>query len=165
MIVRCGTDLTHISRIEKAIQRSGLRLVARIWTPAEISLCTRGIDLQTRGIDLQMADTGLQKSDAGLPESPSTHLTPVALASLAARFAGKEAIAKALGSGIGPHGIGWTDLEILRDTSGAPVVSLHGAARQLYDDLHGQSLSLSLSHDLDLAQAFCVMLCQSPGKD
>lgn len=83
-------------------------------------------------------------------------------ASLAARFAGKEALAKALGSGIGPSGVSWTDLEILKNTNGAPVVHLHGAARLLYEQNKGISLSLSLSHDGDLAQAFCVILCMNP---
>ena len=83
-------------------------------------------------------------------------------ASLAARFAGKEALAKALGSGIGPSGVSWTDLEILKNKNGAPEVQLHGAARLLYEQHKGISLSLSLSHDGDLAQAFCVMLCINP---
>lgn len=78
--------------------------------------------------------------------------------SLAVRFAGKEAIAKALGTGIGPSGVRWLDLEILRDLSGKPQVILHGAARGVYKQMGGISLSLSLSHDCDLAQAFCVML-------
>lgn len=85
--------------------------------------------------------------------------TAAAVLSLAARFAGKEAIAKALGSGIGPSGVRWTDLEILKNSNGAPEVCLHGAAKLLYEESGGISLSLSLSHDGDLAQAFCVLLC------
>jgi len=83
-------------------------------------------------------------------------------ASLAARFAAKEAVAKALGTGIGPAGIQWTDIEILTQTSGAPFSQLHHAAKHRYDSLGGISLSISLSHDQDLAQAFCVLLCAGP---
>src|SRR5271169_58677 len=46
---------------------------------------------------------------------------------LAARFAAKEAISKAFGTGIGPE-MGWRDLEIVRERGGAPVVRLHGRA-------------------------------------
>lgn len=79
-------------------------------------------------------------------------------ASLAARFAAKEAIAKAFGTGIGPLGISWTDIEILSQPSGLPVPHLHGPAQARYAALGGRSLSVSLTHDQDLAQAFCVLL-------
>ncbi|NCA99597.1 MAG: holo-[acyl-carrier-protein] synthase [Clostridia bacterium] len=79
-------------------------------------------------------------------------------ASLAARFAAKESIAKALGTGVGPEGIQWTDIEILTQTGGAPIARLHGAAKIRYETLGGLSLAISLTHDQDLAQAFCVLL-------
>ena len=81
-------------------------------------------------------------------------------ASLAARFAAKEAIAKALGTGIGPHQIAWTDLEIVRQDSGQPTVELHAAAARFYAALGGQSIAISLTHEQNLAQAFCVLLIQ-----
>ena len=81
-------------------------------------------------------------------------------ASLAARFAAKEAIAKALGTGIGPHQIAWTDLEIVRQDSGQPTVELHAAAARFYAALGGQSIAISLTHEQYLAQAFCVLLIQ-----
>lgn len=82
------------------------------------------------------------------------------IASLAARFAAKEAIAKALGTGIGPHQIAWTDLEIVRQDSGQPTVELHAAAARFYAELGGQSIAISLTHEQNLAQAFCVLLIQ-----
>jgi len=82
-------------------------------------------------------------------------------ASLAARFAAKEAVAKALGTGIGPSGIQWTDIEVLTQTGGAPFPRLHHAAKHRYESLSGISLSISLTHDQDLAQAFCVLLSAS----
>src|SRR5438128_548725 len=48
---------------------------------------------------------------------------------LAARFAAKEATAKALGTGIGA--VGWQEIEVVRDRSGRPGLALHGAAQAL----------------------------------
>lgn len=77
--------------------------------------------------------------------------------SLAARFAAKEAIAKALGSGVWRDGINWTDLEVSRDLeSGAPGVLLHGPAQERADRLGLRRWSLSLSHDRERAIAFVV---------
>jgi len=79
--------------------------------------------------------------------------------SLAARFAAKEAAAKALQTGVWRQGIGWTDLEVARDeASGAPCLRLHNAASQLAA-AHGLSeWSISLSHDRTHAIAFVVAL-------
>jgi holo-[acyl-carrier protein] synthase len=77
--------------------------------------------------------------------------------SLAARFAAKEAMAKALGSGVWRDGINWTDLEVSRDPeSGAPSVLLHGPARERAERLGLRHWSLSLSHDRERAIAFVV---------
>jgi holo-[acyl-carrier protein] synthase len=76
--------------------------------------------------------------------------------SLAARFAAKEAAAKALGTGIN-HGIGWLDLEVVREPSGKPTLQLHGRAAHLARQLGVATTSLSLTHGKDLALAFVVM--------
>src|SRR6266581_6374892 len=52
---------------------------------------------------------------------------------LAARFAGKEAICKAFGTGIGAQ-LGWQDMEIARKESGEPYVILHGTGEKLLRD-------------------------------
>src|SRR3990170_5485066 len=52
---------------------------------------------------------------------------------LAARFAAKEAVAKALGCGIGD--VGWKEIEILRDERRRPAVILHGAAKKMAAEL------------------------------
>jgi holo-[acyl-carrier protein] synthase len=79
--------------------------------------------------------------------------------SLAGRFAAKEAVAKALGTGIWRAGIGWTDIEVRRDSvSGAPHLSLHGAAATRAADLGLNEWSLSISHDRSRALAFVVAL-------
>ena len=75
-------------------------------------------------------------------------------ASLAARFAAKEAVAKALGTGIGE--IGWQEIEVLRGPSREPVLYLAGKARQLADALGLQTWAISLSHSRLYAVAFVV---------
>jgi holo-[acyl-carrier protein] synthase len=76
--------------------------------------------------------------------------------SLAARFAAKEAAAKALGTGVWRHGIGWTDLEIVRQPTGAPLLRLHGAAARRAEQLGWHTWSVSLTHDRTRAIAFVV---------
>lgn len=76
--------------------------------------------------------------------------------SLAARFAAKEALAKALGTGIGP--ISWQDVEVLRNETRQPQLFLHGEAAQLASKLHITRWSLSLSHSRQHAVALVVML-------
>jgi holo-[acyl-carrier protein] synthase len=71
--------------------------------------------------------------------------------SLAVRFAAKEAVAKALGSGIGE--VTFQDVEILQDEQGAPVLHLHGKAEIKADLLGLTTWSLSLSHSQTLAVA------------
>jgi holo-[acyl-carrier protein] synthase len=77
-------------------------------------------------------------------------------ASLAARFAAKEAVAKALGTGLGD--VAWTEIEILRDGRGAPVLVLHGQARALANELGLSQWSISLSHTHKHAIAMAVAL-------
>ena len=73
------------------------------------------------------------------------------IASLAARFAAKEAVAKALGTGIGP--IAWREIEVLRGPQRQPLLCLHGEAARLAQELELEEWSLSLSHSGDLAVA------------
>ena len=74
--------------------------------------------------------------------------------SLAGRFAAKEAVSKALGSGIGE--ITWHEIEILGDEQNAPVLSLHGAAQQKAKELGLTTWSVSVSHSMSHAVAFVV---------
>ena len=78
--------------------------------------------------------------------------------SLAARFAAKEATAKALGTGIWRHGIAWTDIEIVRLEGGAPSLHLYNAALERANILGWTTWSVSLSHDRDRAIAFVVAM-------
>lgn len=78
------------------------------------------------------------------------------MASLAARFAAKEAVAKAFGTGIGR--ITWHEIEIRRSHTGEPILHLHGKAQQLAQAQHLNTWSLSLSHSQNHAIAFVVAL-------
>src|ERR1700709_628250 len=72
--------------------------------------------------------------------------------SFAARFAAKEAGAKALGTGIS-RGVSWKEFEVRREASGRPALHLSGRAADLADHIGIARLSLSLTHSRDLALA------------
>ncbi|PZC48194.1 MAG: holo-[acyl-carrier protein] synthase [Chloroflexi bacterium] len=73
---------------------------------------------------------------------------------LAGRFAAKEAVMKALGTGI--RGVGWREVEVVRKRGQAPQVQLHGRAQLKAEALGLQELSLTTSHSKDYAVAFVV---------
>lgn len=75
--------------------------------------------------------------------------------SLAGRWAAKEAIMKALGTGWS-RGIRWIDLEVVRLPGGPPTVSLHGLAQEYAEAQGIRHWSLSLSHSRDYAVAFAL---------
>ena len=76
--------------------------------------------------------------------------------SLAGRFAAKEAVAKALGCGIGD--VAWKEIEILGDEQNAPVLHLHGEAALKADELGLTRWSVSLSHSQSHAIAVAVAI-------
>ena len=76
------------------------------------------------------------------------------LASLAARFAAKEALAKALGA---PAGMHWHDAEVRTDDDGRPWLEITGTVAAQAARLGVQSLHLSLSHDAGIASAVVVL--------
>ena len=76
--------------------------------------------------------------------------------SLAARFAAKEAGAKALGTGIS-YGVSWLEIEVVREPSGRPTLRFHGRAAQIAARLGVVRAALSITHTADLAMA-SVML-------
>lgn len=78
------------------------------------------------------------------------------LPSLAARFAAKEAVAKALGCGIGQ--VAWQEIEIVRDENGAPQLLLHGTAQRRAQSLGLTLWSISLSHTQQHALAMVTAL-------
>ncbi|MFW5798467.1 MAG: holo-ACP synthase [Planctomycetota bacterium] len=75
---------------------------------------------------------------------------------LAARFAAKEATAKALGTGIGRR-VGWTDIEVIHNRNKAPSILLHAEADQLAEQMGVVLVHVSLTHTDDTAAAVVVL--------
>ena len=75
---------------------------------------------------------------------------------LAVRFAAKEAISKAFGTGIGAQ-LSWQDMEVGRRESGEPYVILHEAGQKLLAARGGRVVMLSLSHTQEYAAAVAVL--------
>lgn len=78
------------------------------------------------------------------------------MSSYAARFSAKEAVSKALGTGIA-LGIAFLDIEIVNDAYGKPMVFLHGEAEKRYRSIGGKALDISLTHSRDYAAAYVVI--------
>lgn len=76
--------------------------------------------------------------------------------SLAARFAAKEAGAKALGTGMS-HGVTWLEIEVVREPGGRPALKFHGRAAEMARKLGVRQAALSLTHTGDLAMASVVL--------
>lgn len=100
MNIRVGTDIVYIPRIQALFTRFGNRFLQRVYTPNEQQHC---------GV--------------------SNELTRMAINKLAGRWAAKEAVVKALGTGW--RGIGYTDVEIIRHSSGVPFVVFHNKAEAI----------------------------------
>lgn len=75
---------------------------------------------------------------------------------LAARFAAKEAVGKALGTGIGA--VQWVEIEVNSDAQGRPTLHLHGDAARIAAELEIRVWEVSLSHSSEMAIAFVVGL-------
>ncbi|GDY20010.1 holo-[acyl-carrier-protein] synthase [Verrucomicrobiota bacterium] len=80
---------------------------------------------------------------------------------IAARFAAKEAISKAFGTGIGSE-LTWHDMEIARHPSGAPHVILHDGGLRLLRERRAARLHLSLSHTEQYATAMAILEADGP---
>jgi len=83
-----------------------------------------------------------------------THKNPAPF--LAARFAAKEAISKAFGTGIGAQ-LGWQDIEIRKKESGEPYVVLHDKGKKLFKSRRAKRLLISLSHTVNYAAATAIL--------
>lgn len=76
--------------------------------------------------------------------------------SMAARFAAKEAVAKALGSGFGEN-VSHKEIEIINDENGKPHVRLSGNTLSFFRNLRATGTEISLSHGRDYAVAFAII--------
>lgn len=129
MTVYLGTDIVYIPRIQAALDRFGQRFLFRVYTSAEQQHCL------------------------ALAHQPRTTATRCA-----GRWAAKEAIAKALGTGW--RGISYTEIEIQNLPSGAPHVCLYGKAAEIAANWGNCCWQVSISHDGDYSQATAIVLCQ-----
>ena len=130
MNVRCGIDVVDISRFVKILEDSNIPFISKCFTENEISYCD------------------LAKDTAKKAER------------YAARFAAKEAVCKALGTGLMSEGVGMHDIEVIKDERGTPKIRLSGGALAHAEELGVDSVSISLSHDGGIACAYCVMLTE-----
>jgi len=80
--------------------------------------------------------------------------------SLAARFAGKEAVMKVLGTGA--RGVSWQEIEILADSHGKPLVRLHGKAKEKAEKLNLSDFCISLSDTQQYAAAVAMASYTEP---
>jgi holo-[acyl-carrier protein] synthase len=111
------------------------------------------------GVGIDVADIG--RFEAALERTPglrerlfTPHEAARPPASLAARFAAKEALAKALGA---PVGMAWHDAEVVSEESGRPRFDIRGTVLARATELGVVSVHLSLSHDAGIASAMVVL--------
>jgi holo-[acyl-carrier protein] synthase len=76
--------------------------------------------------------------------------------SLAARFAAKEAGAKALGTGIN-YGVSWLEIEVVREPGGRPTLRFHGRAAEFAERMGVRHAALSMTHTGSLAMASVLL--------
>ena len=121
-----------------------------------------GVDV----VDLERFERSLDRTPAlrvrlfGGPETVLADGSPRPVRSLAARFAAKEALIKALG---GSTGVRWHDIVVVSDVDGAPSLQLTGGAAALASSRGATRLHLSLSHDGGVAVAYVVAETGEPG--
>jgi holo-[acyl-carrier protein] synthase len=127
MTIAIGTDIVEIDRIAQAYARQGDKLVTRILTPAEVEKFNSISNLQSQ------------------------------ISYLAKRWCVKEAVAKALGTGIA-KGIGWQQMEVSNNELGAPIINLTGAAYDRLKALNGKDVLISISDERHYAVAFCTLV-------
>ena len=119
-----------------------------------------GIDVvEVERITSSMAEFGERFTDKIFTQNEQDYCNSQKYSAIhyAARFAAKEAVAKAFGTGIGKS-IGWLDMEISRRESGEPEVLLLGNARKFADDHHFTQIKISLTHTKQYAAANTVIL-------
>ena len=112
-----------------------------------------------RGIGIDVCDIG--RFEAALERTPALavklfteaeRVLPVS--SLAARFAAKEALAKAVGA---PAGLHWHDAEVVREESGRPEFVVRATVAAAVEACGATKVHLSLSHDAGIASAFVIL--------
>jgi holo-[acyl-carrier protein] synthase len=96
--------------------------------------------------------TGGERDYCGSMPHPARHY--------AARFAAKEAVSKAFGTGIGRQ-VGWRDVEVKRKETGEPFIALHGPAAALAATLNLVQAHISLSHSDHYSVANAILIVRA----
>ena len=109
-----------------------------------------GVDL----VDVARFEATLRRTPGLGPRLFTDRERSLPARSLAARFAAKEALAKALGA---PTGMGWHDAEVVNAPSGDPRLDMRGSVLARANDLGVQNVHVSLSHDAGIASAVVVL--------
>lgn len=112
--------------------------------------------LKVARVEAVVARTGDRFAQRILSETELKHPRAFQVRHLAKAFAAKEAVAKALGTGM-RGGVGFNQISIERDPLGAPHVVLTGAAAQRLNALQGSEVLLSLSDESEYVLAFAVV--------
>ena len=138
MIIGIGSDLIDITRVAKVIERHGDRFLDRIFTETERARA----ELRAKS-------------------------EKMVVATYAKRFAAKEAMSKALGTGI-RQGVWWRDMGVVNLPGGKPSMKLTGGALARLQALtpvgHEPQIDLSITDDWPLAQAFVIISAVIPPK-
>jgi holo-[acyl-carrier protein] synthase len=109
-----------------------------------------GIDV----VDIERFQQTLERTPALRQRLFTEEERGLGIASLAARFAAKEALAKALGA---PGNLAWHDAEVVSEESGRPVFLMRGTVAARAEELGAVHVHLSLSHDAGIASAVVVL--------
>ena len=127
MIYGIGTDICDVRRIRASIERHGERFAQKILSEGEMKTWNeRGARWPDRGVSY-----------------------------LATRFSAKEAFSKAIGLGMRMP-MTWRNCEIAKETSGKPVIVLHGALKEWFD-ARQLSAHVSVTDETDYAASFVVI--------
>jgi holo-[acyl-carrier protein] synthase len=144
VIVGLGVDVVDVARFRARAVRAP-RLLERLFTAAELADVAADAAATLAGRQPGAAKTGR----AAAPSADES----VRWRSLAARFAAKEALAKALGA---PGNLAWHDAEVRRTEAGAPRLVLAGTVAARASSLGATHWHVSLTHDAGIAAAVVV---------
>ena len=108
-----------------------------------------GIDV----VDIERFEATLERTPALRERLFTVEERHLGIASLAARFAAKEALAKSLGAPVGLH---WTDARVVSNDDGRPSLEIGGTVLARANDLGVDSFHVSLSHDAGGASAVVI---------
>lgn len=133
--IKIGSDICSVRRVMGVYEKYGERFLNKILTQTEKTYVM----------------SKLGKGSVG----KASYTAPRLVEALAGRFAAKEAVAKALGTGW--RGAHWHEVEIINIESGAPQAVLHGRAAELLSRLGLNNIEVSLSHEREYALAIAIL--------